>query len=109
MSTQPIDQTVVIPPNPGKADKASTPGWPAVCLRCLPHQAAPDTLRCEVHRGFKDENGDLEEFVVTETYVNEEALNQCMGGPDVLALAEATESGELIESVKVVDGKPDAE
>ncbi|KZL86485.1 antibiotic biosynthesis monooxygenase protein [Colletotrichum incanum] len=69
----------------------------------------PGTLRYEVHRGFKDENGDLEEFVARETYVNEEARNQHMGGPDVLALVEAIESGELIESLKVVNRKPDAE
>ncbi|GJC90172.1 hypothetical protein ColLi_13010 [Colletotrichum liriopes] len=106
MSTQPIDLTVVIPPNPGKADKVVE-----LLARCVMYSKSnkPDTLRYEVHRGFKDENGDLEEFIVRETYVDEEALNQYMGGPDVLALAEATESGELIESVKVVDGKPDAE
>ncbi|KAJ0293006.1 hypothetical protein CBS470a_002207 [Colletotrichum nupharicola] len=61
MSTQLLDLTAVITPKPGKAEQLFS--------NCVNYSKAnePGTLRYEIHRGLKDKNGGLEEFVVRET------------------------------------------
>ncbi|KAF5521108.1 hypothetical protein CGCA056_v007125 [Colletotrichum aenigma] len=105
MSTQLLDLTAVITPKPGKAEQVFQ-----LFSNCVNFSKAnePGTLRYEIHRGLKDKNGGLEEFVVRETYADEDALNKHMGGPDVVALVKAMESGELVESVKVIHTNPGA-
>ncbi|WQF76383.1 hypothetical protein CDEST_01397 [Colletotrichum destructivum] len=103
MSTHHIDLTAAIMPKPSKVEKVGTLGqcsgsWNAVLG--TPRPKKPSTLRYMAHRGFEDENGKIEELVVRGT--------KHMVGPDVLTLVEATESGELVESVKIVHNTPNA-
>ncbi|KAF9872630.1 hypothetical protein CkaCkLH20_09809 [Colletotrichum karsti] len=105
MSTQIIDLTAVITPKPGKAEKVFE-----LFSNCVNYSEAnePGTLRYEIHRGLQDKNGGLEEFVVRETYADEDAMNKHMVGPDVVALVKAMETGDLVENVKVIHTKPGA-